>query len=63
MLHEYAVEPEAIGQSYQDARFLLGLFGVDRGFPRFDDTTAGRCDRAWAFPDSRDRTRRLGSGV
>lgn len=31
MLHEYAVEPTAVGQSYKDARYLLSLFGVDRG--------------------------------
>lgn len=31
MLKEYAVDPEVIGSDYQNCRFVLSLFGVDKG--------------------------------
>lgn len=31
MLHEYAVEPKAIGSSWQNFRYLIEKFGFDRG--------------------------------
>ena len=44
MLFEYAVEPQAIGSSWQKFRYLIEKFGFDRGrliaqFPRewFDE--------------------------
>lgn len=31
MLHEYAVEPQAIGSSWERFRYVIEKFGFDRG--------------------------------
>ena len=40
MLHEYAVEPEAIGSDWKTFRYLLEKFGFDRGETNFSVSEA-----------------------